>query len=409
MQKNNDIGDLQNMKNHTSSTILVLVIIFLLTTPVYPLVSPTITQQQTTPKNTLDDFDDTIQTFLTTAHWPSLALAIIKNNTMVWSHGYGYADLRQQRPATNTTVYMLASISKTFTATAIMQLWEQGLFDLDDDINQYLPFPVRNPYYPDVPITFRMLLTHHASLGSNFVNLFILFSVFRLPVDDLQGLLTPGGRFYNPRNWVDAQPGTTQVYSCIGYELLGYLVQRLTNQSLPEYVTQHILQPLHMTNTSYHPSDYTKTQLARQYLYILGAYIPLPEFEDRNYASGGLRSNLEDLSHYLLAYINGGEYQGVRILQNQTVSLMFTLQYQTTSYIGYGLGWQIYMNQNQSTNNLRIGHNGAMPGTQTYMFYHESEGAGIIILANQHFTYTWNDMMTWFSLIDLLVQKAGTY
>ena len=290
-----------------------------------------------------------------------------------------------------------------------MQLWEQGLFNLDDDINQYLPFSIRNPYYPDTPITFRMLLTHHASLAGNYVNLFFLFSVFRLPLDDLGGFLTPGGRFYNQRNWVDAQPGTTQVYSCIGYELLGYLVQRLTNQSLPEYVTQHILQPLHMTNTSYDPSDYTTTQLARQYLYTLGVYIPLPEFEDRNFASGGLRSNLEDLSHYLIAYMNGGEYHEARILQNQTVSLMFTLQYPTNSYIGYGLGWQIYMNNNASGNNTRIGHNGAMPGTQTYMFYHESEHAGIIILANEHFTYTWTEMSTWFSLIDLLVQKARTY
>jgi CubicO group peptidase (beta-lactamase class C family) len=397
------------MKNHTKSTVLAFSIILLLTIPVSPLVPATILSSHDIQNSTRDDFDQTIQTYMTTAHWPSLALAIIKNDTMVWSHGYGYADIRHQRTATNTTVYMLASISKTFTATAIMQLWEQGLFDLDDDINQYLPFSIRNPYYPDVPITFRMLLTHHASLAGNYVNLFLLFSVFRLPLDDLGGFLTPGGKFYNSRNWVDAQPGTTQVYSCIGYELLGYLVQRLTNQSLPEYVTQHILQPLHMTNTSYYPSDYSTTQLARQYVYTLGVYIPLPEFEDRNFASGGLRSNLEDLSHYLIAYMNGGEYDEVRILQNQTVSLMFTLQYPSDSYIGYGLGWQIYMNHNASSNNTRIGHNGAMPGTQTYMFYHESEHAGIIILANEHFTYTWTDMSTWFSLIDLLVQKARTY
>jgi CubicO group peptidase (beta-lactamase class C family) len=398
------------MKEHSVQKILAVSTLFLLLMNIIP-VSATFLSGHSLSKTitSTDDFDQEILTYMNSSHWPSLALAIVKNNTMVWSKGYGYADIRQKREATNTTVYMLASISKTFTATALMQLWEQGLFHLDDDINEYLPFPVRNPNYPDIPITFRMLLCHRSSLASRNINLFTLFSLFRLPYDYLGEYLNPGGKLYSPKNWEDFPPGTEQVYSCTGYELLGYLVQRLTNQSLPEYCTKNIFEPLGMKNTSYHPSDYNKAQLATQYIYLLGKYIALPEYEDRNYASGGLRSNLEDLSHYLIAYMNGGEYNGVRILKNDTVALMFTLQYPTDQYIGYGLGWQIYMNHNTSENNLRIGHNGGMPGTQTYMFYHVFEDAGIIILTNQHFLYTWNDMMSWFSIIDFLTQKAKTY
>jgi CubicO group peptidase (beta-lactamase class C family) len=392
--------------------ILVLSILLILVLDMVLPVSKNVTQGQLFSKEVgfaYDDFDETVASYMNEAHWPSLAVAIIKNQSMIWSKGYGYADIKNKIEATNKTVYLLASISKIFTATAIMQLWEKGLFDLDDDVNEYLPFNVRNPTYPDVPITFRMLLCHRSGITSNYVNLFILFSVLRLPISYLGEFLNPGGKLYSPKNWENFAPGERQIYSCVGYELLGYLVERLTNQSITEYCTKNIFQPLGMKNTSYFPSSYKKEQLASQYIYFLGRYVPLPAFEDRNYASGGVRSNLEDLSHYLIAFMNGGEYHGVRILQNETVTLMFTLQYPGNEYIRYGLGWEIYTSHNESDVILRIGHNGGMPSAQTYMFYHVYEDAGIIILTNQHLFYTWNDLSCWFSLIDLLAEKSKNY
>jgi len=356
-----------------------------------------------------DNFNQTIINYMNKAHWPSLALAIIKNNSMVWSKEYGYADVKNKKEATNETVYMLASISKTFAATAIMQLWEKGLLDLDDDVNEYLPFIVRNPKYPDVPITFRMILTHRSSIAARNVKLFILITILRIPYDDLGEYLNPGGKLYSPKNWKDYPPGAQQSYSSAGFDLLGYLVECITNQSFPEYCVENIFQPLDMKNTSYHPSYYKKEQLAVQYIYLLRRYIALPFPEVRNYGSGGLRSNLEDLSHYLIAYMNGGEYNGVHILKNDTVQLMFTLQYPSDGYRGYGLGWQIFLGHNDSENNLRIGHSGGMPGSQTYMFYHVSEGVGIIMLANEHLYYSINNLIGWFSIIDLLVDKAKQY
>jgi hypothetical protein len=107
--------------------------------------------------------------------------------------------------------------------------------------------------------------------------------------------------------------------------------------------------------------------------------------------------------------MTGGEFNGVRILKNDTFELMFTLKYPTDSYIGYGIGFQIYPKRNNSENDLRIGHNGGMPGSQTYMFYHVFEDAGIIIFTNQHLSYTMSDLMSWFSIIDLLTKKAKQY
>jgi len=400
------------MKEHLFRRILFLSTLFILFTNVLVSVSANFVEKPFILNGVEiidDDFDQAIIDYMNKAHWPSIALTIIKNNSMVWSKSYGYADIKNKMEATNETVYMLASVSKTFAATAIMQLWEKGLFHLDDDVNEYLPFNVRNPNYPDIPITFRTLLTHRSSLAARNINLFTIFSILRVPSDNMGEYLNPGGKLYSPKNWKEYPPGEKQSYSSTGFELLGYLVECITNQSFPEYCTKNIFQPLNMKNTSYQPSSYKKEQLAVQYIYLLGKYIPLPYFEDRNYASGGLRSNLEDLSHYLIAYMNGGEYNGVKILKNDTVELMFTLQYPSDNYRGYGLGWQIFSDHNDTENNIRIGHNGGMPGSQTYMFYHVSEDVGIIMLVNQHLSYSMNNLMSWFSIIDLLIDKAKQY
>lgn len=111
--------------------------------------------------------DAFFQSRMQAAGAPGAAMAIVKNGILLWSKGYGYADLQAARPATPDTLFMLASISKTFVATALLQLAERspaGLAVLDQDISVGLPFTVRNPHYPSVPITYRMLLTHTSSL-----------------------------------------------------------------------------------------------------------------------------------------------------------------------------------------------------------------------------------------------------
>jgi CubicO group peptidase (beta-lactamase class C family) len=100
-------------------------------------------------------------------HFPGLQAVIVKDDQIIWKGAYGYANIAQNRLVTDSTLFYIASVSKTVTATALMQLWEQGLFNLDDDVNDYLPFPVRNPNHPNVPITFRMLLTHTSGIMEN--------------------------------------------------------------------------------------------------------------------------------------------------------------------------------------------------------------------------------------------------
>ena len=111
-------------------------------------------------------FDKKIEFFMKLSLFPSISACIIKDDNVIWSNGYGYYDIDNKKQATENTIYNIASISKTITGTAIMQLYEKKLFDLDQDVNDFLPFELRNPYFPDEPITFRMLLSHSSSLNS---------------------------------------------------------------------------------------------------------------------------------------------------------------------------------------------------------------------------------------------------
>ncbi|HNR14798.1 MAG TPA: serine hydrolase domain-containing protein, partial [Thermodesulfobacteriota bacterium] len=194
---------------------------------------------------------------MTQAHLPSVTACIIKDDRLAWHNAYGLADVEQTIPATLETVYMAGSISKVFTATAFLQLYEQGYFDLDGDVSIYLPFPLRNPHFPDVPISFRMLLAHQSSLQER-LSAFLYFDLAAYPLDRLKEYLTPGGRLYDPQVWSSSYgPGEGFEYANIGYEVLRYLFLLIRGETLEAYCAEHIFAPLGMTQTGFHLSDFS--------------------------------------------------------------------------------------------------------------------------------------------------------
>jgi len=338
-------------------------------------------------------------------HIPSLSACIIKNSSVVWQDGYGYSDIGKRIQATENTIYLGASITKTITATAIMQLWEQDLFDLDDDVNLYLPFSLRNPYFPNINITFRMLLAHHSSLANGELSGMIIWSfIFGLSEKWYGEYLIPSGLFYKPLYWLNIPPGEKLVYSNIGYIILGYLVELLSGESYIEYCNENIFKPLKMEKTNFIVSNYDKDELARPYIWLNNLYLPLPHYENKNYAVGGMRTSVLDLSRFLIAYMNNGSYDGQRILNNETLQLIKTKQFvhDNNSRFSYGLGWRIY----QRNNSYTVGHPGAMPGTLTYMYYQPLTKTGIIIFSNQYSITQENDFMPWYKILMLFYYKA---
>jgi len=152
------------MKNKISASIIVCILIVITISPT--TIGIDLSTKQIIKSEGIKEiftepfFDIYINTLMKVAHKPSIAACIIHNDIVVWSKGYGYYDLESQKPTNEDILYLQASVSKTVTATALMQLYEQGLFDLDDDINDYLPFELRNPNYPDEPITIKMVLSY---------------------------------------------------------------------------------------------------------------------------------------------------------------------------------------------------------------------------------------------------------
>lgn len=328
------------------------------------------------------DFEKELTFYMKLAHLPSLSACIIKNNTLTWAQGFGYADIKNNKLATNITIYMAGSISKTITATALLQLYENGYFDLDDDVNKYLPFSLRNPHFPEEPITMRMLFAHQSSLQDPPT---LLFHFFATPYsyDWLEEYLTPDGCIYDPNVWSDTcAPGERFYYANIGYELLGYIFERISNQTLEDYCQQHIFTPLDMKHTSFHVCDFDINELAVPYFWQFGRYIPFPHYDIGSTAAGGIRTNVIDLAHFFIAHMNHGMYNNTRILMSETIDLMHSPQYpnNSDSSFHYGLGWEIHW----SEGTIYEGHSGSVFGGAAFMFFRDSDNIGVIFFTNKN-------------------------
>jgi CubicO group peptidase (beta-lactamase class C family) len=196
-----------------------------------------------------------------------------------------------------------------------MQLYEKDLFQLDDDIDNYLPFKVRNPFYPGTPITFRMLLAHTSSISDNSAILDTMYSFgmdHPMPLDTfLVNYLTPGGRLYDPEmSFSNFEPGSQWEYSNYAIALCGYLVQAITSVPFDAYCNVNIFQPLEMTNTAWFMKNLDTTLIARPYQYYNGQYIDYGLYGYPDYPDGQLRTTVASLGNFLLANIDNGAFHG---------------------------------------------------------------------------------------------------
>jgi len=370
-------------------------------------------------------FDLKISFLMKIAGYPSLAACIIRDDQIIWSKGYGYYDLSERKPATIETIYNIASITKTIVGTALMQLYDQGLFGLDDDVNGFLPFSLRNPNFPDDPITFRMLLSHTSSLNENIQDQYWWINFSGDPPFDffpepyLREFLLPGGRYYDSSVWnTTYRPGEYAMYANVGFDLISYLVEIISGESFLEYCDTHIFSPLDMKHTGFNLSCFDIDQVAIPYQRLDGKYYTIDEFfreesppekywRVRFYPAGGLYSTVTDLSHFLIAHMNSGIYNGTRILKKETVELMHELQ--PGNQLNYGLAWDHRPIRALPT---ASGHAGDFPGVDTWMLYMQTEDIGVIYLVNGNPYYSsLPPFLGWFLeifILDSLFTKEGT-
>jgi len=332
-------------------------------------------------------FDIFIKILMSVAHKPSIAAGIIQDDTIVWSKGYGYYDLENQKPTNGDILYLQASVSKTVTATALMQLYEQGLFDLDDDINDYLPFELRNPNYPDEPITIKMILSHRSSLADD--NLYWI-ALSYLPGDPdvkdfpypwLKDYLTPGGSGYSSTTWSDARPGEGSYYANIGFSIIAYLVEILSNQNFNEYCKENIFGPLQMYNSSFRLRDHNISNIAVPYEYKDGTYFRHPHYGIHIlYPAITLRTSIEEFSHFIIAHMNDGVWNDVRILDKATADLMHTAHFFPEDNFNYGLGWFVSI---QDNGKKVISHSGGYVGVLDFVTILLDDDIAVMLFSNE--------------------------
>ena len=278
-------------KNIIRKLIIITIIYFLIGTVIVQSIN-----ENTNNTYIFDEFDDQILDCMEMGHMPSLVVCIVKDNETRFFEEYGYSRYYRQINTTIDTVYPIASVTKSFTATAIMQIIENESYDidLDDNVSEYLPFDLKNPNYPNVNITYRMLLAHQASLGDTTIKFTILYTLLQIPfnLETYEQYLVKGGLLYTPKVWNDYLPGKGVCYSTQGTDILGLLIEQITNQSYADYCKEHIFKPLKMYNTSFHFSDFNREQLAGLYVWFGGIYFKMPYFKTNSYAGGAIKTTI---------------------------------------------------------------------------------------------------------------------
>lgn len=311
-----------------------------------------------------------IQHGMEKASVPGLSIALVDDQRIVWAEGFGYADKERDIPATADTLYRVGSISKLFTATAAMQLAEQGRLDIDRPLTDTLPdFAIRSRFPATAPITPRELMTHHAGL----------------PRDRAKGFMTAHPQPFESLTadirdeYLAYPPGLVFSYSNLGVSLLGTAIERVSGQPFAEHLRQTVLAPLGMTNSAFAPGLSPSPLMASGYQgQEAAAEPPL-----RDVPAGGLNASVADLARFISMVFADGR----PVLQPGTLAEMLRPQNADVPLdldFRIGLGWMLSPFGASAIENagpVAI-HNGATAYFRSQLYLLPEHKLGVVVLAN---------------------------
>ncbi len=260
-----------------------------------------------------------------------LSIALVDDQQVVWSEGFGFADTDAGIPATADTIYRIGSVSKLFTTVSALQLAEQGRLDLDSPLKQSIPdFSLRTRFNHAAPITLRSIMTHHSGIPSDYLK--GMWTPQPQPISSLPMLIRDEYAAY--------PPNTVLSYSNLGMSLLGLAVQNISGQEFCSHLQQHLLQPLGMQQTTCAAAISQTASAAK-------AYSGSKEKQEpplRDIPAGGLNGSVRDMSRFIRMVLAQGELEGQRIIKPETVREMLTPQNSTIALdrsFRIGLGWML--------------------------------------------------------------------
>lgn len=315
-------------------------------------------------------------------HIPALSVLLFKEGEVRYEQHLGEADLEEGGLLGDSDLFLLASVSKVVTAVALLQLHEEGHFELDAPVSAFLPFQLSVPGY-STPVTFRMLLTHTSGIADGAA----LDGQYYYGADSpvalgsfLEEYLVPGGQFYDAAdNFYDFEPGTAHEYSNTGSALIGYLVERISGQDFKAYCKQHIFEPLGMRDTYWSLEEALQSgnRLVRPYRSEGSRLLPVEHYTFTDYPNGGLRSTANDLWAFLGALMGDRQVAEAELLRAETAKSMWRPQLPA---IDEEVGLHMFLLHRSYQ---LWGHDGGEEGVAAIMAFNPDTRAGAILLANQ--------------------------
>jgi CubicO group peptidase (beta-lactamase class C family) len=303
-----------------------------------------------------------------------LSVALVSDQQVLWAQGFGWANETAKQRATPETLYRVGSISKLFTAAAVMQMAEQGRLNVDAPVQQVLPqFQMRSRFDSTTAITPRHLLTHHAGL----------------PRDLVHGMWTANpARFTTVTTGLAKQdaaypPQTVFSYSNLGFDVLGHMVEQVTGQAFEIYVQQNLMNPLGMSLASFTAAVPDQALMAKPY----NKGQPAAEPALRDVPAGGLNASVRDLSRFLSMVFANGRVGDKAVLQPQTVEQMLTVQNAEVALdLGFrnGLGWMLSTLGGDTLQGAGpvAHHGGATANFRSQLYALPDHKLGVVVLSN---------------------------
>ncbi|GAA4787555.1 hypothetical protein GCM10023231_14590 [Olivibacter ginsenosidimutans] len=324
-----------------------------------------------------------------------MSVAVVKNNKIIYTKSLGLKDIAEHTPLANEDIFRIASISKSFTATSLMQLIEAGKFSLDDEFSELIGFKINNPKFPNTKITLRMILSHTSSLSDKN-------GYFDLDV------INPNK---NP-NWAasynDYEPGKGYEYCNLNFNLAGTLLEKASGERFDQYVKHHLLDPLGLyggycvdsldnkrfvtlytynnEKNIFEPSPEAYAPKSEQISHYIMGY-STPVFSP----TGGMKISATDLAKYMMMHMNYGTSNRIKIISKKSAQ---TMQTKLSDDEGYGLA--LRQITDLIPGKTLIGHNGDAYGLYSSMFFQPKEKFGIVVITNgckTSYTNDFNDFL----------------
>ncbi len=309
-----------------------------------------------------------------------VSVAVVKKGKLIYNRSFGMKSIEDNQPMTNDCIFRIASISKSFSATSIMQLVEAGKLSLDMDVSDILGFRVRNPKYPEAVITLRLMMSHLSS------------------INDSQGYFTLDA--INPDknpDWAKCYnayaPGKGYQYCNLNYNMLGAVIEKVSGERFDRYVKKKVLDPLGLYG-GYYVEELDKSKFATLYAYdsasakfiaspgayqqraeVIAAY-KMGESTPVFSPTGGMKISAEDLAKYMVMHMRYGK-NGKRIISKKSAKAMQT---PLSDDEGYGLALEV--TEKMIPGMKLIGHTGVAYGLYSAMFFDPQEQFGIVVITN---------------------------